>query len=293
VNHPRYDPALVLSAAKGLLVLAGLVALCAGCAPGRAATASPTASAPAIAVSQTSGKPDAAAVPEATGAPSAALVELPVPGHLPAVASVPADLSRPHPVLVAAHGAGGRPEWTCALWSSIVQGRAFVLCLTGSAIYPYAPREQTGYYYRHHLALGDEITAALAALAERFAGRVDLEAPAFAGFSQGAIMGALLLPHHEARFARAALVEGGYGLFQEWYVAVAQRFHERGGKRVLLACGRIECALEARNTAWQLVRGGLEARVVYARGAGHSVQEPMATELQRAFAWLTAGDSRW
>ncbi len=43
-------------------------------------------------------------------------------------------------------------------------------------------------------------------------------------------MGALLLPGHPARFARAALIEGGYGSFDEWMPGAARRFHGGGGR---------------------------------------------------------------
>lgn len=222
-----------------------------------------------------------------------AFVTLPVAGHRPAIVSVPGGARSARPVVVAAHGAGGRPEWQCELWRRIVGVRAFVLCVTGKAMYPYEPPDYAGYFFTGHPALGREMEAAFQALQEQFAPYVDGEAPIFAGYSQGAIMGALLLPDHPLRFGRAVLVEGGFGGFQEWNVAVARRFAERAGRRVLLACGRVRCVERARQSASYLRRGGLAARVVYARGAGHSYGAPMERELREAFGWLVADDVRF
>jgi predicted esterase len=155
------------------------------------------------------------------------------------------------------------------------------------------PPEATGYFYTDHHALGREITLALQALRERFPDYVDPRAPMYAGFSQGAIMGALLLPRHPARFARAALVEGGYGLFHEWNIPVAARWKAHEGTRVLLACGRLRCAEQARTSAYYLKRAGVEARVIHVEGAGHTYGGAMHDELRETFAWLIEGDSRF
>ena len=55
-----------------------------------------------------------------------------------------------------------------------------------------------------------------------------------------------MLPDHPAGFARAALIEGGFGQYQEWNVAVSERLRAHGGTRVLFVCGRLECAKPAR-----------------------------------------------
>jgi predicted esterase len=223
----------------------------------------------------------------------AALVELEVPGHLPALVVLPLGASVPKPVVVATHGAGGRPDGPCRLWQALLADRAFVLCLRGIATNRFEPADRTGYYYPGHPALGQELSAALAALVARYPDYVDRAAPLYAGFSQGASMGALLLPSHSAGFARAALIEGGYGQFQEWNVAAARRFRAQGGERVLLACGRLRCLEQAQRTARYLERGGLRVRLLYAPSAGHSYRGAMEQELRRALDWLLEGDSRF
>ncbi len=221
------------------------------------------------------------------------LVDLPVPGYLDAVVSLPMGATSRRPLVVAAHGAGDRPDWQCRFWRDIVGDRAFVLCPRGDPSNPQAPPDQRGYFHASHVALGGEIEGAIAALAGRFRAHVDVAAPVFAGFSQGAIMGALLLPHHPARFSRAVLVEGGAGTFQEWNRHAARRFRERGGARVLFACGRAECADAATVSEGHLRREGVTAQVAYAPGAGHTYGGDVGLEVARAFPWLLEGDERF
>lgn len=244
----------------------------------------------------TSGRAPAAAAAEGSLPPLEApspLVELPVPGHGAMVVSLPLGATTPRPVVVAAHGAGDRPDWQCRAWRDIVGDRAFVACPRGFPMDPRLPPSLTGYFYTTHLQLGKEVTAALAALAARYPDHLDPSAPVYAGFSQGAIMGALLLPHHPARFARAVLIEGGYGGFQEWNLQMARWFRERDGRSVLLACGRAQCADEAERSAGYMQREGLQARVVHAPGAGHTYGGAVWDEVARAFPWLVSGDERF
>jgi predicted esterase len=220
-------------------------------------------------------------------------IKLQVRGFGPAIVSIPRRGTRPRPVLVATHGAGDRPEWQCNVWRTTVQDRGFVLCPRGQTTNAALPEEATGYYYPDHENLGDELTASLAALAERFPGEVDLGGPILTGFSQGAIMGARILGEHPARFARAVLIEGGVGAFKEWSLWTARRFHEAGGVRVLFACGNPRCAASAEATSAVLGKAGVEAQVLHVEGAGHSYGGQMEEEVRKTFSWLIEGDPRW
>jgi hypothetical protein len=135
-------------------------------------------------------------------------VDLEVAGHEPAIVSLPLGASEPRPLVVAAHGAGDRPEHPCAFWRNIVGDRAFVLCPRGYPMNPHTAPDKTGYFFTTHHALGAEMESAISALLVRYRLHVDAAAPIFAGFSQGATLGAALLPSHPARFARAVLIEG-------------------------------------------------------------------------------------
>lgn len=219
------------------------------------------------------------------------LVDLPVPGFLDAVVSLPLGATTPRPLVVAAHGAGDRPESQCRYWRDVVGNAAFVVCPRG---YPEsATGERAGFFYPSYPALGAEIEGAMAALLGRYHGYADPREPVFAGFAQGAALGALLLPHHPARFARAVLIEGGTGAYREWSRPSARRFHERGGRRVLFACGCAECATTAAASELPLSRERLTVQIVHVPGAGETYLGDVGAEVARAFPWLVAGDDRF
>ncbi|HEY4103357.1 MAG TPA: hypothetical protein VGM44_05675 [Polyangiaceae bacterium] len=211
---------------------------------------------------------------------------LEVPEFLPAVVRLP-DQPGKAPVLVVAHGAGGTPEAHCDLWQRISRGKAILLCIRGRArsLVP-----EDGDYYPDHPTLERETFAALAALRARFAERI-ADGPVFyAGFSQGATMGALMLVEHADEITRLVLVEGG---FADWNVARAREFRARGGERVLFVCGRKECAEPAQNAAHWFKDAGVEAQVEYVRGAGHSHDARVEARIAALYPWLTEGDPRW
>jgi predicted esterase len=220
-------------------------------------------------------------------------VALPVPGHEPAVVSVPQMGTGRRPLLVAAHGAWDRPEPHCALWRRLVGGRAFILCLRGQRTLSHVPHSHAAYYYPHHFALAREALAAINALAARYPEQLDPTAAVFAGFSQGAIQGALVAVLHPKVFPRAVLIEGGNGFFNEWSPFAARQFARGGGKRVLFGCGSPACVRTATRCAGYLERSKVDTRVLHAQGAGHSYGSIMEARLRENFSWLVADDPRW
>ena len=218
------------------------------------------------------------------------LLDLAVPGHASAVVSVPPEVGSRRPVLVATHGAGGTPEAHCSFWQALVGGTAFVLCPRGVTMDVYAPPSERGYFYPAHPALGREVRAALDALAARFPDRVDREGAVYAGYSQGATMGALVFAGEPAPFIAAVLIEGGV---EEWTLRRARAFKERGGQRVLFACGRQSCADAARRAAGVLEQAGVPSRIVDATGAGHTYGGRVREGVRAALPFVFGGDPRW
>ncbi len=215
---------------------------------------------------------------------------LDVPDHSPAVVWVPPPGQRPQPLLVAAHGAGGRPEWHCDFWSRIVEDRGFVLCPRGRRIHRGVPHDQSSYYFPDHFWLGRVVHAAMTTLGFRFANQVDPSDAVYAGYSQGAIMGALIVAPEPTRFPLAVFVEGGGA---EWNVPIAAKYLEGGGRRVAFVCGVSACDAGARRAVQYLDRAGLAARRAYAPGAGHTYRGPVEPLVAAAFEWLVAADPRW
>jgi len=219
-----------------------------------------------------------------------ALEELAIPGYEPALVAPPRGSDAPRPVLVATHGANDRAEAHCAMWRAIVDGRAFVLCPRGRPSNRGATGPTSVYYYPDAPSLAREVTAALEALRARYGDRVDTDRPAYAGFSQGAIDGAELLPSHPASFARAVLIEGGT---HGWAAPTAEALYERGAERVLFACGTEPCRERATAATRVLEDAGVDARLVYVAAAGHNYGGDVERAVQGAFAWVIEGDDRW
>lgn len=251
-----------------------LCALAAGCGSARPAGVSPRDVDPP------------APFPSQPARPSG-FAALSVPGFLPAVVWTPAARNERYPLVVAAHGAGGIPEWDCEEWAKRVGTRAFVLCLRGKGIV--ASGDQ-GFYYPNHHDLDREATAAVDALRAEAGTRVDIERVVYTGYSQGATMGALMVRSHAALFPRLVLVEGG---FAEWTLAIAHRFRADGGERVLFVCGTKGCNTKARRSATLLTEAGVETALEYAAGAGHTPAGAVAERVDARLSWLLSGDARW
>lgn len=207
-----------------------------------------------------------------------------MPGHQPARLWVPGGRGT-RPLIVVAHGAGGRAGFHCKLWRRITGGGAFVLCPRGTRIFP---RASSGYFYRNDPALEREVLAAVGAVRAAYP-RVDPGPAVYAGYSQGAIMGALMAERHPDLFPRLVLVEGGH----DWDIPTARRWHDGGGKRVLFVCGRRACDKDAKRAQGWLERAGVQTRVEYAPGAGHTPAGRVAERVDAAFSWVVQGDDRW
>ena len=133
--------------------------------------------------------------------------------------------------------------------------RAFViLCPRGVALPGGA---DPGYFFRNHLALEREVTAALPALKQELGARLSPGDAVYSGYSQGATMGALMVIAHGAEFPNLVLVEGGSG---DWTLGRAKKFRETGGKSVAIVCGTPNCAKRGERSVAVLEKAGLRAR---------------------------------
>jgi hypothetical protein len=215
---------------------------------------------------------------------------LDVPGYAPAVLWVPALGPARKPLLVAAHGAGGRPEWHCEYWGWIVGARGFVLCPRGRRAHFTARQEYDGYYFPDHYWLRRALHACLDATQQAYGSQLDATAAVYTGFSQGAIMGALVIAHDPARFPKALFIEGGGG---EWNVPIACDWLKGGGQRVAFACGTGSCNRLAQRAVRYLGQAGVPTRAAYVAGAGHTYAGALEPQVRALFDWLVQGDPRW
>jgi predicted esterase len=206
---------------------------------------------------------------------------LEVPGFLPAILLIPSG-SEPRPLVAAAHGAGGSPEWECEYWARLTAGRAFVLCLRGTKM------GGGSFYYKSHYALRDELAAALSA-ARQAHSRIAKGGGIYAGFSQGASFGSLMIAERGADFPYVVLIEG----FTQWNIPLARTFAKHGGRRVSFVCGTEPCATKAELSARALQRADLEARAQHATGAGHTPVGEVMQLVEGDLPWLVADDPLW
>lgn len=217
------------------------------------------------------------------------IVALQVDGFGDAVASLPLGTTAPKPVLLALHGNFDRPEWQCEVWRTIVHDGGFVLCPRG------IPRRDTPkvwdrWEYGNVKRTTAEIDAALAALRARFGAYVAEGPVVFTGFSLGAILGVHIVQSKPERFPRVVLIEGGQGA---WSLPRAKRFKERGGERVLFACGQTPCVQTSRAIAKLLEKNSVFARVVFGGNVGHTYDGVVANAISESWDWLVEGDARW
>lgn len=207
---------------------------------------------------------------------------MPVEGFRDAVVSVPRGAREPRPVVVALHGNYDRPEWQCEVWREITRAHPFVLCPRGVPRSD-APPSEDRWTYATLPATEKELTAALAALRSRFDSFVGEGPVVFTGFSLGAIFGRHIVLKRADEYPNAVFVEGGY---QGWSRAVAKRYQEGGGKRVLFACGQHACVQASRAAARALEAGGVKARVAEGGQVGHTYDGPVAQAIRAEWPWL-------
>jgi predicted esterase len=179
------------------------------------------------------------------------------------------------PWIIVAHGAGGTPEDHCA-WTVQRAVEHAVVCLRGLRTH----RGFESYYYPEHFTLERIFLAAVAALQK--APSPASGSGVYAGYSQGATMGALMVVEHGDIAPRLLLIEGGYS----WSSAQARRFRRTGGERVYFACGTPGCRQGAEVSARHLAAAGLAVQVGYAEGAGHRADGEVGDYAEAGLRWL-------
>jgi predicted esterase len=112
----------------------------------------------------------------------------------------------------------------------------------------------------------------------------------FAGYSQGATMGALAFAPQGNRFSYLVLVEGGYADFS---LTLAKQFKNAGGKGALFICGTQSCRDKSRVAVSSLRQLGLEGEERWAPGAGHRPDGPVTKALVSALPFVLSSDRRW
>ncbi len=144
------------------------------------------------------------------------------------------------------------------------------------------------FYYKNHYALRDELAAALTAARARVP-RMAVSGGIYAGFSQGASMGSLVVAAQAPQLPYVVLIEG----FEQWNIALGRSFARNGGKGVLFACGTAQCATKAEKSTSALLHTTVRGRAKHAVGAGHTSVGAVQAAVAENLAWLVEGDALW
>jgi hypothetical protein len=139
-------------------------------------------------------------------------------------------------------------------------------------------------------ALRTAIGRALEATRARFGAYLAEGPRVYAGFSQGAVLGASIVEGAPDTYPYAIFLEG---LGDVGARRFTRAFHDRGGKRLLLACSQTGCEGSRRAPLQGLTRAEIDAKLVYAGPIGHTVNGPVIGALRAEIPWLLAGDSTW
>lgn len=199
--------------------------------------------------------------------------------------SPPTGATTKRPIVVAVHGAGDRPDWSCSEWRAIFGPVPFVVCPRGTPL----GDARASYAWSSVSGLEKAIEQAVDRTRARWPEHVARDAPrVYAGFSQGAMLGADVVARAPSRYPYAIFLEGMGELGPRFIGPFA-----RDGKRALLACSRAGCAPARDAARTKLVAGRIDARVSYVGNFGHVVDGRVIAGIRSQVPWLLGDDPAW
>lgn len=215
----------------------------------------------------------------------------PLAGEKLGFVSPPTGARERRPIVVGVHGAGDRPDWACSEWRAIFGPTPFIVCPRGGGLGGAGAGRPASYAWSSREHVERAIEAALAEVKRRYPDHLALDAPrVYAGFSQGARIGAEVVARAPDVYPFAIFLEG---LGDVRSPSFTRPFHDRGGRRLLLACSQRGCAASRQLAARALTEAKVSSRVVDAGPVGHVVNAPVIEALRREVPWLLEGDPSW
>jgi predicted esterase len=189
------------------------------------------------------------------------------------------------PVVVYLHGRGNNPEEDCRKWARVATQFGWLLC-------PQGPEDRGGgsRAWNNNAAGGQAIVdKSLAALHERFHGKVQTRGNILIGFSEGAFV-AMQLGIREPKVWNRWLILAAND--QYWWGDATALLHDerRDIRRVYLLTGENDEVAENTNRVGDMVKAEkIPVRVRIRPGLGHEVPgDRMITTYRRALLWLSA-----
>ena len=197
----------------------------------------------------------------------------------------PLGIREPRPLIVAVHGAGDRPEWSCGGWRMVAGEYAFVVCPQGLKM------DAMRYGWDSAETIRRRVTRAISAARARFGEYIAAGPTLYVGFSQGATLAGPTLLDPAQDFPVIALAEGGYSLIQSQ--AFLGQLQERGVRRVLLACGTPGCFTTMKAAQPRFDRAQIELLIGGDARSGHNLNREMQAGLAKVWPAFIAGLPNW
>lgn len=197
----------------------------------------------------------------------------------------PIGAREPRPVIIAAHGAGDRPEWACGGWRLAAHTYPFVVCPRGR------PAGNGRFAWASSRALDEAVSRTLTAVKARYGDYVNETSRVYAGFSQGAILSEPTLLAVPGRFEAAVFAEGGYDVLAR--PSFGASYRAVGGERLLIVCGGPACFGRGRRSLPALERSGLRVWLRGDASAGHNLNDRMQVSLRAAWPEFVRGLPGW
>lgn len=146
----------------------------------------------------------------------------------------PLGASTPRPIVVGAHGARDKAEWSCAEWHATTRGEAWIVCPKGVPS-KWAGAEAWGSAEQ----IAARADAAVAVLRDRYGSYVANGSRTYGGFSQGGTLASSVIVSRPGVYDTAVIVEAGYTPLDEH--VVARDLVAGGVTRVIVSCSSVQC----------------------------------------------------
>lgn len=195
----------------------------------------------------------------------------------------PIGAREPRPLIVAVHGAGDRPEWSCGGWRMVAGEYAFVVCPQGLKM------DAQRFAWDSAQTIRKRVPQAIAAARARFGAYISDGPVMYVGFSQGATLAEPTLL--DQSFPVVGLAEGAYGSVRN--PAFLRQLKDHGVQRVLLACGTGNCFTTMRAAQPGFARAGLQVVIGGDPKSGHNLNGEMQAGLAKVWPDFVAGLPNW
>jgi predicted esterase len=226
--------------------------------------------------------PRAASAHEAAAAPDPMVLE--VPGFPDAYYVKPRSKSR-RPVILYLHGRGGNAFEDCRKWARVARIFGWVVCPQGPTA-----TDTGGRTWNNDAETAKRIVdATLAALSDKYKGRLKAHGDVLIGFSEGAFIAQQIGMRDPSHFSKWLILAAND---RYWFGDAPQLLEQNHAKirRVFLYTGENDQVAENTKRAGEMLKTAhIKVRVKIAPGLGHEVPaDAMITNYRRPLRWLVA-----